>query len=165
MNDIQKIKAKIEKLKSEYNKESDFRTVRGDTAREVLDKLLSFIDTITEEHNEDLEEEIERCWKEMFPNGWSDYTLLTLTYEEHKAFAHHFAEWQKQQMMKDAVEGTVKYEIGSAEIPQCDRRYQVLSDPTPIANAKLGDKVKIIILKLNNNEQDCRTKGFGSISD
>ena len=76
------------------------------------------------------------------------------------------AEWQKQrmketlqteyekgrfdmreEMMKDAVEGTVKYEIGSAEIPQCDRRYQVLSDPTPIANAKLGDKVKIIIVK------------------
>ena len=76
------------------------------------------------------------------------------------------AEWQKQQMkealqteyekgrfdmqqemMKDAVEGTVKYEIGSAEIPQCDRRYQVLSDPAPIANAKLGNKVKIIILK------------------
>ena len=53
----------------------------------------------------------------------------------------------QQEMMKDAVEGTIKYEIGSAEIPQCDRRYQVLSDPTPIANAKLGNKVKIIICK------------------
>lgn len=53
----------------------------------------------------------------------------------------------REEMMKDAVEGTVKYEIGSAEIPQCDRRYQVLSDPAPIANAKLGDKVKIIIVK------------------
>ena len=54
---------------------------------------------------------------------------------------------RREEMMKDAVEGTVKYEIGSAEIPQCDRRYQVLSDPAPIANAKLGNKVKILILK------------------
>ena len=54
---------------------------------------------------------------------------------------------RREEMMKDAVEGTVKYEIGSAEIPQCDRRYQVLSDPIPITNAKLGDKVKIVVLK------------------
>ena len=56
-------------------------------------------------------------------------------------------EKMREEMMKDAVEGTVKYEIGSAEIPQCDKHYQVLSDQVHIPNVKLGDKVKIIIVK------------------
>lgn len=115
---------------------------------ETLTDLEDFIDSFPKEPaNEDLEEEIERCWKEMFPIGWSDYTLLTLTYEQHKAFANHFAEWQKLQMMKDAVEGEVIYQIGSSIIAPTDIKYKVMSDRVYISNVKLGDKVKIIIVK------------------
>jgi hypothetical protein len=76
------------------------------------------------------------------------------------------AEWQKQQMkealqteyekgrfdmreemMKDVVEGEVVYKIGNAEIAPTDVRYKVMSDRVYIPNVKLGDKVKIIIVK------------------
>ena len=61
--------------------------------------------------------------------------------------ARHFAEWQKQQMMKDAVNGEVVYQIGSAEIAPTDIQYKIMSDRVYIPNVKLGDKVKIIIVK------------------
>ena len=111
----------------------------------ACDDVIAFINSLQEEHNEDLEEEFNRFLdeEEGVPRMWHSDEQM----EWGKDIARHFAEWQKQQMMKDVVEGTVKYEIGSAEIPQCDRRYQVLSDPTPITNTKLGDKVKIIIVK------------------
>lgn len=76
------------------------------------------------------------------------------------------AEWQKQQMkealqteyekgrfdmreemMKDAVDGEVVYQIGSSIIAPTDIRYKVMSDRVYIPNVKLGDKVKIIIVK------------------
>lgn len=93
MNDKQKIKAKIEKLKSEYNKESDFRTVRGDTAREVLDKLLSFIDSLTENAGcDDLDEEIV---------NWCNHGDFGFDYMDIRDTVHHFANWQKQQLMNE----------------------------------------------------------------
>lgn len=62
---IQLIKEEIARLQSEYKKESYFRTVRGDTAREVLDKLLYFIDSLPEEpkciYNRTLEEREKFC--------------------------------------------------------------------------------------------------------
>lgn len=61
--------------------------------------------------------------------------------------ARYFAEWQKQQMMKDVVEGEVVYQIGSAEFAPTDIQYKIVSDRVYIPNVKLGDKVKIIIIK------------------
>ena len=110
------------------------------------EELLKDLEINKEPASEDLEEEIERCWKEMFPIGWSDYTLLTLTYEQHKAFAHHFAEWQKQQMMKDAIECIVhQCEVMGIKLDG----VEILSDGL-ILDEKIfkdGDKVKIIIIK------------------
>ena len=45
MTRIEQIKAEIERLKGQYKNESVFRTVRTDTAKEVLDNLLSFIES------------------------------------------------------------------------------------------------------------------------
>lgn len=95
MSDKQKIKAKIEKLKSEYNKESNFRTVRGDTAREVLDELLSFIDSLPKDaESKDLDEEIV---------DWCNHGDLgfAFDYENIRDTANHFANWQKQQLMNE----------------------------------------------------------------
>ena len=118
MNDRQKIRAKIGKLKSEYNKESDFRTVRGDTAREVLDKLLSFIDSLPEEPaSEGIEDELERFayslphsaegfWpKDIDPKSVEARTKYGVhhywSYEQVMNIARHFAEWQREQLMKE----------------------------------------------------------------
>ena len=62
-------------------------------------------------------------------------------YDELKAFALHFIEWQKGQMMKDAIEvdvmgyGTGWLSLGY--LPECEYDF------------KEGDKVKIIIVKEN----------------
>ena len=53
----------------------------------------------------------------------------------------------REEMMKDAVEGEVVYQIGSAEITPTDIQYKVVSDRVYIPNVKFGDKVKIIIVK------------------
>lgn len=53
----------------------------------------------------------------------------------------------REEMMKDAVDGEVVYQIGSAEIAPTDIRYKIMSDRVYIPNVKLGDKVKIIIIK------------------
>ena len=118
MNDKQKIKAKIGKLKSEYNKESDFRTVRGDTAREVLDKLLSFIDSLPEEPvSEGIENELERFAYSLphsatgfWPKDIDAKSVEARTkygvhhdwsYEQVMNIARHFTEWQREQLMNE----------------------------------------------------------------
>ena len=140
MSDKQKIKAKIEKLKSEYNKESYFRTVRGDTAREVLGELLSFIDSIPEDAGcNGLDEEIV---------NWCNHGDLgfDFDYEAIRNTAHHFANWQKQQMMKDALDCSIimhpndrfaNYSV-SAYVPPLHPASTYISN---------GEKVKIIIIK------------------
>lgn len=99
MDKVQKIKAKIGKLKSEYNKESDFRTVRGDTAREVLDKLLSFIDSMPEEPvSEDLEAEIQRYFSEV---KW--------IYKPVAEISRHFSHWQHGKDFDDLLQSEMKF--------------------------------------------------------
>lgn len=140
MNDKQKIKAKIGKLKSEYNKESNFRTVRGDTAREVLDELLSFIDSLPKDaESKDLDEEIV---------DWCNHGDLgfAFDYEDIRDTANHFANWQKQQMMKDALNCSII-------IHPNDRfaNYSVSAYVPPLHPASTyisnGEKVKIILIK------------------
>lgn len=94
MTDKEKIRAEVERLKMEYDKESIFRTVRGDTAREVFGKLLSFIDSIPEEPvNEDLDDEIV---------DWCNHLdYVDFDYEAIRDAARHFANWKKQQLMNE----------------------------------------------------------------
>lgn len=167
MTDKELIKQKIEKL-HELLPVMDGDNVSINYAERICTALETYIDSLPKEPaSEGLIEEIDKIWKTCNPiDEGMGVETANIHIEQFDDIARHFAEWQKnkmkeamqteyekgrfdmrEEMMKDAVEGTVKYEIGSAEIPQCDRRYQVLSDPTPIANAKLGDKVKIIIVK------------------
>ena len=53
----------------------------------------------------------------------------------------------REEMVKNAVGGKVVYQIGSAEIAPTDIQYKVLSDKVFIPNVKLGDRVKILIIK------------------
>lgn len=44
----------------------------------------------------DVDEEAERCWNEIFPLGWGEHSYLTLTHDEHLAFARHYAKCVKK---------------------------------------------------------------------
>ncbi|MBP5723803.1 MAG: hypothetical protein J6X18_09575 [Bacteroidales bacterium] len=111
----------------------------------MYERLLQFIDSLPEERNEDLEEELHSWMKENCDNN-GFFNQLEL--------AHHFAEWQKRHM-KEALQ--TEYEKG-----RFDMREELMEDAVDAkvyldldGNIKLdceyefhvGDKVKIIILK------------------
>lgn len=64
--------------------------------------------------------------------------------------AYHFANWQKKQMMKDAVEGYIEGDQRNQE----DEPYDVyaVSDSLDTTKFKIGDKVKVLILKDDDNK-------------
>lgn len=98
-------------------------------------------DTITEEHDEDLEEEFHRFLdeEEGVPRMWHSDEQM----EWGKDIAHHFANWQKQQMMKDAVDAIVHKGLYSKYIKEqdSDALSKALEGYNPC------DKVKIIIIR------------------
>lgn len=66
---------------------------------EIYDNILSFIDSMQEEPvSEDLEKEL---------NRWQIYNDYPTNYNELIKLARYFANWQKQQMMKDAISAKV----------------------------------------------------------
>jgi hypothetical protein len=88
-------------------------------------------DTLREPVSEDLEAEIERINK----NNHFDFS-------DWKAIARHFANWQKEQMMKNSVECTVHADAGGYPYIGNIELYDYENDK-PLAKA--GDKVKVII--------------------
>ena len=87
--------------------------------------------------NDDLEDEINR-----YLSTWSTSKDNGIVFCE--KMARHFAAWQKEQMMKDAVDGW-------AEEPECFL-WRVISDDLTgefVVKNKLqdGDKVKLIVIK------------------
>lgn len=97
MDKIARLRQEIERRYAEYRakmKTDDFTYYEG--MADALDLFEQFLDTLSEESDKSLEEEIERYLPQIpeEPNN-----------EELRVFARHFAQWQKQQMLKDAVEG------------------------------------------------------------
>jgi hypothetical protein len=82
-----------------------------------------------EQPSEDLEEEIKRY----IPRDQCPVPDLM------EAVARHFAEWQKEQMLKDAVEGEVMMNALHPHEPRVTASY-------PNCPYKFGDKVKIVII-------------------
>ena len=132
----------VEEIKTEIKRRLDvlqYQAHRGD-ARKELRRLLSFIDTLPENApnsvgleeavSEDLEKEIIR-WEDSFKHN-----PASMGYKE---TARHFANWQKQQMMKDAVDGT----LDMMSFPL----HMWVELSRPIDGGKDGDKVKIITVK------------------
>ena len=149
MIDKEKIKEEIEKYAKEEALKSNGSEFYGGRVS-MCTKILSFIDSLPEEPvSEDLEED--SSFEKLLQEIYIKYNKQ-ISIEKLLDIASHFAEWQKQQMMKNVVDGEVVYQIGSAEIAPTDIRYKVVSDRVYIPNVKLGDKVKIIIVK---EEQQC----------
>ena len=80
-----------------------------------------------------LEEEIKRWWSREYMRNSEGLPVLGIV----QGIARHFAKWQKEQMMKGAVEGEVSAKFSN-------RRLISLLSPMP--EFKYGDKVRIIVL-------------------
>ena len=98
------------------------------------------------EASKDLEDEIHSFW-----NRCSEFQppFATLEVKENgfAVIARHFANWQKEQMMKEAVEAEIGYVEG------CDAHYLSVYDPDELegiilSHFDVGDKVKIIIVEV-----------------
>lgn len=91
--------------------------------------------------SEDLEKESDimatKLFKEFFPQDGDTITPNDFC-KGLRSFAHHFTQWQKEQMMKDAAEG--QFDYNHIIVP-----YSELARVFP--NGKDGDKVKVIIIK------------------
>ena len=105
---------------------------------EVLERFQDCQDSIEEPANEDLEEEIDRYYSDW---QFDDDTI----YEDMRNICRHFAEWQKQQMIKDAVNGTVCHRNGNVG----DIYFQSDSVLSAKYQFKYGERIKIIIIKEN----------------
>ncbi len=109
---VQLIKEEIEKEMRVLDLTNDFDNGRFSE----LNHLKLFIKSLPEEHNEDLEEEIERYLDRNFYEGddggmCGDFEpqLGGVKYHELAEIARHFAEWQKQKDEKLFKEDTWNY--------------------------------------------------------
>lgn len=124
----EKIKQELERLDDKYRELRVSGTTQqakeADLVVHVLLQISNFIKSLPEEPaSKDLDEEIKRYLHEVYDR---DTTVSDV--------ARHFANWQKQQMMKNVVE--------------CTWGSRVTSPLTSyFPDIKCGDKVKLIIVK------------------
>jgi len=112
MSNIEKIKAEIERQLEYFKGKEDDAWDDCDNYTDedaqwyqghwkMCSKLLSFIDSLPEEKpSENLEEEVKRYYSDNFTYISSDQPTLSILTN----VARHFAEWQKERMIKDAKE-------------------------------------------------------------
>jgi len=89
--------------------------------------------------SEDLEEEMNRYFNDMYSDVTNCERANDSPNEDiYREVARHFAQWQKEQMMKEAVEGQVCGDNAKAWISD--------NPSTIFKDIKDGDRVKLIIL-------------------
>ena len=140
-----------DKIRLIYNKienrideicDDDFVLKENQQEYETFTDLEDFINSFPKEPtSKDLIEEINKIWKTCNPiDEGMGVETANIHIEQFDDIARHFAEWQKQQMMKDAVEAEVMYPASSSTL---QIRYKLPKN----TKLKYGDKVKIIIVK------------------
>lgn len=106
-----------------------------DMCLDYMRRFRNIIDSMQEGPvSEDLEEEIQKHLKECL-NVKFPTTDIESIKKDVEYTARHFANWQKKQMMKDAVEVQVNPLLGETFVGCKVNGY------------KVGDKVKLIIIK------------------
>lgn len=153
MTTIETIRQEIERRKVQYYEREmkawDDNGEYGDEdcyfyqgKRKACEGLLSFLDTLSEEPDKSLEEEVKNYFQGYWPGTETVEqcnTDLHFTPQAIIRLARHFAKWQKEQMLKDAVEGYVNYYEDGGGILMAEAQVGC-----PYHN---GDKVRIIIVK------------------
>ena len=137
---VELIKQEIERLKHNTPNAYDLSRFM------LLEEIEDFIDSLPKEsgceancttrRSDDLEEEIRQTA--------GDYEQVDVAWNNDFDFiAHHFAEWQKkkdvEEMMKTLVEGEIVKDIHN--------QLKVTSEPLNDTFGKIGDRVKIMIVK------------------
>ena len=125
---IEKILNEISRLKKE---------LKGYSASEALDYIESYINTTQEESSEDLEDAAYHFCMDEYGNPKE--SLFEFDQRCFKAGA----EWQKQQMMKDAVDATIFSELKSSD----GSLFQAKSDRFRMNGVKISDRIKVIPIK------------------
>lgn len=144
MTQIEQIKAEIERLTevtgyalSEY--ENGRRSAMYDTRQRLIEFINSLPSEQPSEELEGLEDSIIEFLGHV-PENDPDHSETLYTYEQMQEIARHFANWQKEQMMKNVVETKVKGRI--------DGKGIFIDTDIPIGiDVNEDDKVKIIIIK------------------
>ena len=168
MDKIEKIRTELKRRREDILSKVEHRPIHR---IELLDDLLSFLDTLSKEpdipefpetfeiclydgrthdnekcaecsttcsvRKEDLDKSLEEEYKDYVEND-PVYSKLVNRNAGH-GIARHFAEWQKSQMLKDAVDGEVYGYV--SPLRKCT---SILIEGSP---EKYGDKVRIIVVK------------------
>lgn len=131
MDELQIIKAEVERLK-----ESGCASPIS-----VCDDLISFIESLEKEHvSDDLNDEIRKYF--LSYKGYPH--VMDETEREIKKAIIYFANWQKQQMMKDAVQGFVNAEY--QDVVSVKSRA-IAGEERKKLGLHLCAKIKLIIIK------------------
>ena len=137
---LAKIKAEIKRLKEEHIAHGkcycEYEKGYLQGKKDEDEHILSFLSTLEEPVCEELEEEIARFNKEAGIDAYlyGEFPIETLT-----KIARHFTNWQKSQMMKNAINAEIcSAGLFSPMINFNDKR---------VDGIKFGDKVKLILVK------------------
>lgn len=164
MDKIEKIRRMVKELQDEFisiqPKDCSLELIKSYAGYAYLDKVLSFLDTLSEEPDKDLEEAAEISFDEAksLTEDYRDFLAKGLTENQPRPIGPHWfseyaknrfitgAEWQKEQMIKDAVEG----EVGKDGILTLSNGEAVDLSPSldKIAfGLQPSQKVRIVVLK------------------
>ena len=155
--EVEKIRKEIERIKKRildgWKSPEGFVSSSSRGALEALNELLSFIDSLQEEPvSEELEEVALLYYPIMsrisephgvIPADTQSHYLGDANQDKREGFIDG-AKWQKQQMMKNAIEREVKVDAGGYPYIEATELYDYENEK-PLA--KEGDKIKIIIIK------------------
>lgn len=146
MDEIARIRQEIERRR-DFLYERYIKKGKGCIEESRYDEcveILSFLDTLSEEPDKRLEEAADKYSNE---NEYMDVGFCVepvyIGHKTEKAFIAG-AEWQKEQMIEEAVEGYVDKDHIVTEGPFYYIRSRNLDLPNRL---KEGDKVRIIVLK------------------
>lgn len=157
MTDKELIKQEIERLKNHtlniQKSTNGLITSVGRGRVEAFNDILQFIDSLSEEdHSEDKSEMVSDDLEEaadvfydncnMSKSSWWDEGVLHKMSESKETFIAG-AKWQKQKMMKNAVDATIFSELKSSD----GSLFQTKSDRFRMNGVKISDRIKVIPIK------------------
>lgn len=135
MTDKEKIRAAVERQMQHH--------VCG--YKNALKDILKFIDSLPEEPaSKDLEEEIKETLNRKYGCKVTEGSDIWFTrqYQEDFERLSHIANWQKERMMKDAIDCKIEQEYYNPNI-----EIYLIAYIHDREDLKRGDKVKVIIIK------------------
>lgn len=148
MSNIEKLRQKIENSIKAFEFNGGIYDSYEAGELSAYQEILNIIDSLPEEKpSEDLNNEIKKFIEEYGYERGEDKLLIAIV-------ARHFANWQKEQMLKDAVEGEVcgrVYDHINVRFADGVCKYlepkNISHIPADVSKYKVGDKVRIIIVK------------------